>query len=256
MPASCLCVSANSLILSLHNSSVSSVCQPSALVSRFSLNPHCFGKQSQHGDRGNTSAITPPSLVLTETTDIIGTHILDETTHTHTHANTINKFPSHSYTSKHTHIRLNPPPLVQPPSSFFLSFSSQHQSTQVHSLWWCYPHWCHKKYLFFSYPLSSPPPVYLLCSSLQSAPGIPNSRLSSQSRQTAFNSPDHNAVTTATQVLLAEAAVALFGLWGELGKRREMKCWRERRRGSEEVKVCRTHFSSPVFISGLPLSDC
>lgn len=133
MSASCLCVSADSLILSLHDSSVSSVCQPSALVSRFSLNPNCFGKQSRRGDRGNTSAITPPSLVLTETTDIIGTRILDETTHTHTHANTINKFPSHSYTSKHTH-RLNPPLLVQPPSSFFLSLFCQPASISTSPL--------------------------------------------------------------------------------------------------------------------------
>lgn len=53
------------------------------------------------------------------------------------------------------------------------------------------------------------------------------------SSQTAFNSPDHNAVTIATQVLLAEAAVALSDLWGVLGMRTEMRCWRGRGDGAE-----------------------
>lgn len=149
---------------------------------------------------------------------------------------------------------LNPPPLAQPPSSFYLSFGSQHQSAQVQSLWWCYPHWCHKKYLS-SLTLSSPA-LHLLCSSLHSAPGIPDSQHSPVSGQTAFNSPDHNAVTIATQVLLAEAAAALFGLWGELGTRREMRCWRERRWGREDGKLCRTHRRFFVFINGPSLNDC
>lgn len=44
-PPPCLCMSADSLILSLHDSSVSWVCQPPALVSLPSLNPNCFGKR-------------------------------------------------------------------------------------------------------------------------------------------------------------------------------------------------------------------
>lgn len=50
--------------------------------------------------------------------------------------------------------------------------------------------------------------------------------------------PDHNAVTTATQVLLAEAALAMLGLWGEPGEREEHAGEREGRvRGSAGCSV-------------------
>ncbi len=96
----------------------SSACQPPALVSLSSLNPNRFGKQSRRYDRGKTSATTPPSAVLTETTDIIETHTLDgwdnTRTHTYIHAHTIYKFPSYSYTSKHTHWIPLPLPTLLP----------------------------------------------------------------------------------------------------------------------------------------------
>ena len=69
-----------------------------------------------------------------------------------------------------------------------------------------------------------------------------NSGLLPRSRKTVFNSPDHNAVTRATQVLLAEPAVVLNGLRGEPAKRRRGSS--ERSRGREEVELCRTDCSS------------
>lgn len=188
-PPPCLRMSANSLILSLRDSSVSWVCQPPALVSLPSLNPNCFGKRCCRWDRGKTSAVTPPLLVLTETTDIIGTHILNEPTHTHTHIYTLshthNPYTSSAKASKHTNIKSLSSFQHPSPLSFFLPFGSRHQSAQVQSLWWCYPHWCHNKSGVL--PL---PSLLLLCSCVHAAPGIHNGRLSAQRRQTVFNSPE------------------------------------------------------------------
>lgn len=111
---------------SLHASSValrSSVCQPPALVTLSSLNLNRFGKRSRRYDRGKTSAVMPPSVVLT---DIIETHMLDETTHAHT-----NPQIPHTQANTHTHIE---PPSPCLPLSFFLSAASINQQKSLLSL--------------------------------------------------------------------------------------------------------------------------
>lgn len=65
--------------------------------------PIALGSSSWHYDRGKTSAVTPPSVVLTETTDIIDWHTCWVRQHTHAY-NTISKCPSFSYASKHTQL--------------------------------------------------------------------------------------------------------------------------------------------------------
>lgn len=80
--ASCLCVSTGSLIHSHRDSSATLRFESVSLL--YSLTPPrwvpiALGSSSWHYDRGKTSAVTPPSVVLTETTDI--THMPGETTH-------------------------------------------------------------------------------------------------------------------------------------------------------------------------------
>lgn len=116
-------MSANSLILTLHDSSVGSVCQPSALVSLSSLDLNRFGKQSLRYDRGKTSAITPPSLVLTETPYIIDAHILDETTRTHACTYSL-QIPQSLLHMQHIHTHEIPLPLPNL-LPLFLSFFRQ-----------------------------------------------------------------------------------------------------------------------------------
>lgn len=149
--ASCLCVSTGSLIHSHHDSSATLRFESVSLL--YSLTPPrwvpiALGSSSWHYDRGKTSAVTPPSVVLTETTDIIHiilTHMLGETTHTRTHTcmHTIqfsNAPASHRQVNTH-----NDSPSSWPPSFLFLSFGSQHQSAEVQCLWWSYPYWYHMK---------------------------------------------------------------------------------------------------------------
>lgn len=233
-------MSANSLILSLHDSSVGSDCQPSALVSLSSLDLNRFGKQSLRYDRGKTPAITPPSLVLTETPYIIEAHILDETTRTHACTCSL-QIPQSLIHMQHIHTHEIHLPLPNLLPLFFIFLSAASINQHKFSL-------CDDaiftevtRSIFLPLTLSSPA-LHLLCSSLHSAPGIPDTQHSPVSSQTAFNSPDHNAVTIATQVLLAEGVAALSGLWEALGMRTEMRCWRGRGDGAERKGNCAVQF--------------
>lgn len=144
--------------------------------------------------------------------------------------NTVSKCHSFSYASKNTN---DSPSSCHPPSSFSLSAASinQQKSSVSGDLILIGTTWSSSR-LFFS-----------TCSADLSCPQASQILLTSssypRSRQTAFNSPDHNAVTTATQVLLAESAVALLGLRGEPGKKRKMRCRNEGqmgKRGSSPIK--------------------
>lgn len=131
---------------------------------------------------------------------------------------------------------MTPPPPGHPPSSFSLSAASinQQKSSVSGDLILIGTTWSSSR-LFFSTcsaDLSCP----LAC---QASQILLTSSSYPRSRQTAFNSPDHNAVTTATQVLLAESAVALLSLRGEPGKKRKMRCRNEGqmgKRGSSPIK--------------------
>ena len=102
--------------------SVQSVSLLHSLASAFWI-PIALGSRAKHYKIQNISSNTTFTGADWDYWLHRDTHILDDTTQTHSFTHAIHWFPSHSNTSKYTH-SLNPPPLAQPPSSFLFSAGS------------------------------------------------------------------------------------------------------------------------------------
>lgn len=175
--------------------------------------PIALGSRSRRYGAGEPSAVTAPLVVLTETTYIIETHMLDDSTHTHTH--NLLTLPSNSKTTKQM---LN----CSPPSSFFrqpASISRSPASPVVLSF--LTPHEVSSS--SFSLAFLS----IFLCTSVPSASGIPHGA----KKRPALTLEQKNCLQQSWSEcsdysyagIIGEPAVAQRGLLGELGKRQRMR---------------------------------